>query len=97
MHKFIQYTCKTFMGNKYRCTIHLRSICSCSPLYFYLTKVDKFVMKKMQLVLEISKHEQIKASKQIKKLGTTFLNAQQMFVQQAIHISLLIPLYYSIR
>jgi hypothetical protein len=54
-------------------------------------------MKKMQSVLEIWKHEQIEASEQIKKLGTTFLNAQQMFVQQAIHISLLIPLYYSIR
>jgi hypothetical protein len=30
-------------------------------------------------------------------MGTTFLNAQQMFVQQAIHISLSIPLYHSTR
>ncbi len=40
----------------------------------------------MQSTLEKWKHEQIEASEQIKKLGTTFLNAQQMFVQQYVHI-----------
>ncbi len=40
----------------------------------------------MQLALEKWKHEQIEAYEQIKKLGTTFLNAQQMFVQQYVHI-----------
>jgi hypothetical protein len=32
------------------------------------------------------KHEQTKVFERIKKLGTTFLNAQQMFVQQVVHI-----------
>jgi hypothetical protein len=53
---------------------------------FYLTKIDKSVTKEMQSILEKWKHEQTKAYEQIKKLGTTFLNAQQMLKQQSIHI-----------
>ncbi len=32
-----------------------------------------------------------------KKLGNAFLNTQQMFIQQVVHITLSIPLYHSIR
>jgi hypothetical protein len=61
--------------------------CAAATYYtFYLTKVEKCLTKKMQSVLEKWKHEQTKAFEWIKKLGTTFLNAQQMFVQQSVHI-----------
>jgi hypothetical protein len=42
----------------------------------------------MQSMLSKCKHEQYETSKQIKKLGNTLLNAQQMSIQQAMHISL---------
>ncbi len=42
----------------------------------------------MQSMLRRCKHERYEAFKQIKTLGNTFLNAQQMSIQQAMHISL---------
>jgi hypothetical protein len=47
--------------------------------------------------LEKCKHTQTKAFKHIKKIGNAFLDAQQMFVQQAIHITLSIPLHHATR
>jgi hypothetical protein len=38
----------------------------------YLIKVDKYVIQKMKIILNKCKHEQIEASKQIKKLGNAF-------------------------
>jgi hypothetical protein len=63
----------------------------------YLIKVDKYVIQKMKIILNKCKHEQIEAFKCIKKLGNAFLNAQQMFVQQVVHITLSMPLYHSTR
>jgi len=60
----------------------------------YLTKVNKYVTQKMQSMLRKCKHEQYEALKQIKKLGNTFLNAQQMSIQQVMHISLSNPFYH---
>jgi hypothetical protein len=51
----------------------------------------------MQIILDKCKNEEIKTPWQIKKLGTAFLNAQQMLIQQAVHICLSIPLYHSIK
>ncbi len=51
----------------------------------------------MKIILEKCKFEQIETLKWIKKLGTPFLNAQQMSIQQVVHISLFIPLYHAIR
>jgi hypothetical protein len=55
----------------------------------------------MKIILNKCKHEQKEASKCMKKLGNAFLNAQQMFVQQGVHITLSIPLsipfYHSTR
>jgi hypothetical protein len=42
----------------------------------------------MQTMLSKCKHEQYETSEWIKKLGNTFLNAQQIYIQQAMHISL---------
>jgi hypothetical protein len=39
---------------------------------FYLRKTDKFVTQEMKIILNKCKHEQIEASKQIKKLGNAF-------------------------
>ncbi len=39
-------------------------------------------------MLSKCKHEQYETSKQIKKLGSMLLNAQQKSIQQALHISL---------
>ncbi len=55
---------------------------------FYLTKVNKSITQKMQSMLSKCKHEQYETSKQIKKLGSMLLNAQQKSIQQALHISL---------
>jgi len=63
----------------------------------YLTKVDKSITQKMQLVLEKYKYEQTKTFEHIKKLGNAFLNPQQMSDQQAIHKALSIPLYHATR
>jgi hypothetical protein len=46
----------------------------------------------MKILLNKCKHEQIEAYECIKKLGNAFLNAQQMSIQQTIHITLSIPL-----
>jgi hypothetical protein len=48
-------------------------------------------------MLRKCRHERYEAFKQIKKLRITFLNAQQMSIQQAMHISLSIPFYHSTR
>jgi hypothetical protein len=48
-------------------------------------------------MLRECKHEQYETFKQIKKLRNTFLNAQQMSIQQTMHISLSISFYYSTR
>jgi len=86
------------MGSKYRCVKYILDpysiVAYCT---FYLTKVNKYVTQKMQSMLKKCKHEQYEAFKQIKKLGNTFLNAQQMSIQQAMHISLSIPFYHSTR
>jgi hypothetical protein len=55
---------------------------------FHLTKVSKSITQEMQSMLSKCNHEQYETSKRIKKLGSTFLNAQQMSIQQAVHISL---------
>ncbi len=49
----------------------------------------------MQIILDKCKNEETKTPRQIKKLRNAFLNAQQMLIQQAIHICLSIPLYHS--
>ncbi len=51
----------------------------------------------MQSMLRKCQHEQYEAFKQIKKLKYTFWNAQQMSIQQAMHISLSIPFYHPTR
>jgi hypothetical protein len=51
----------------------------------------------MKYILNKWKTEQTKASKWIKELGNAFFNAQQMPIQQVVHISLSIPLYHSER
>ncbi len=48
----------------------------------------------MNITLDMCKHEQTKPYECIKKLGNAFLNAQQMFIQQVVHITLSIPLYH---
>jgi hypothetical protein len=55
---------------------------------FYLTKVIKSITQEMQFMSNKCKHEQYETSKQIKKLENQFLNAQLMFIQQAVNISL---------
>ncbi len=47
--------------------------------------------------MEKCKHEQTKTFEHIKKLGNTLLDAQQMFVQKAIHMTLSIPLHHATR
>jgi len=64
---------------------------------FYFTKIDKYVTQKMKIILEKCKHEQTRTFECIKKLGNAFLNAQQMFIEQVVHITLSIPLYHSTR
>ncbi len=63
-------------------------------MYFLFSKKDKSITQKMKLLLNKCKHEQIEAYECIKKLGNAFLNAQQMSIQQTIHITLSIPLYH---
>jgi hypothetical protein len=58
---------------------------------FYLTKVDKSITREMRIIWDKCKCEKTKAFEQIKKLRNAFLNAQQMSIQQAIHICLSIP------
>jgi hypothetical protein len=48
----------------------------------------------MKIILDKCEHEQIEASKCIKKLRNAFLNAQQMSIQQVVHITLSMPLYH---
>jgi hypothetical protein len=48
----------------------------------------------MKIFLNKCKHEQIETHECIKKLRNAFLNAQQMSIQQTIHITLSIPLYH---
>jgi hypothetical protein len=55
---------------------------------FYLTKINKSITQEMQSMLNKCRHEQYEPFEQIKKLGNIFLNAQQMSIQQAMHISL---------
>ncbi len=43
------------------------------------------------------KHEKTTTFERIKKLRNAFLNAQQMSIQQAIHLYLSISLYHSTR
>jgi len=64
---------------------------------FYFTKIDKYVIQEMKIILEKCKHEQTRTFECIKKQGNEFLNAQQMFIQQVVHITLSIPLYHSTR
>jgi len=61
-----------------------------APSYYtsYLRKVNKIVDQEMHSILNKCKHEQTQASKCIKNLDNAFLNAQQIFGQQAIHIML---------
>jgi hypothetical protein len=75
----------TYVGSKYKCIIHFRSIFCCSLLHFLF---NKNIQIKMQSMLSKCKHEQYEPTEQIKKLGNTFLNAQLMSIQQAMHISL---------
>jgi hypothetical protein len=82
MYKCIWHTCRTFVGNKYRCTIFFRSICNIVILYFkssYLTTLDKYISQEMKIMLDKYKHKQTKTFEHIKKLEGVFLNAQQMF------------------
>jgi hypothetical protein len=51
----------------------------------------------MQIILDKCKNEETETCRRIKKLRNAFLNAQQMLIQQAIHICLSIPLYHSIK
>jgi hypothetical protein len=68
-------------------------------LYYssYLTKINKFVTQEMKIILNKCKHEQTETYEHIEKLGNAFLNAQQMSIQQVVHITLSIPLYRSTR
>jgi hypothetical protein len=45
----------------------------------------------MKIILDKCKCEETKTFKQILKLGNVFLNAQQMSIQQVVHICLSIP------
>jgi hypothetical protein len=49
----------------------------------------------MKIISNKCKHEQTKTFEHIKQLGNVFLNAQQMSIQQVVHITLSIPLYHS--
>jgi hypothetical protein len=51
----------------------------------------------MQIILDKCKNEETKTPRQIKKLRNAFLNAQQMLIQQAVHICLSIALYHPIK
>jgi hypothetical protein len=93
-NKCIWNTCRTLVGNKYKCTIYCRSICSNIVLYFLFKKIEKSITQKMKILLNKCKHEQIETYECIKKLRNAFLNAQQMSIQQTIHITLSIPLYH---
>jgi hypothetical protein len=55
---------------------------------FYLIEINKLITQEMQSMLSKCKHEHYEPSEQIKKIGNTFSNAQQMSIQQAMHISL---------
>jgi hypothetical protein len=48
----------------------------------------------MKIILNKCKHIHMNA---LKRLGNAFLNAQQMSIQQVVHITLSIPLYHSTR
>jgi hypothetical protein len=63
----------------------------------YLAKIDQFVTQKLKIIIDKCKHEKIETFKCIKKLRNAFLNAQQMPIQQVVHITLSIPLYHSTR
>ncbi len=52
----------------------------------YLTKINNLITQEMKIVLNKFKHEQTKTSEHIKKLRNIFLNAQQMSIQQVVHI-----------
>jgi biotin synthase-related radical SAM superfamily protein len=54
---------------------------------FYLTKVNKSITQEMQSMLNKCKHEQYETSKRIKRLKNALKNAQQMSIQQIVHIS----------
>jgi hypothetical protein len=60
---------------------HLDTIVYCT---FYLTKINKYVLKNTIHAKQKYKHEQYEAFKQILKY--VFLNAQQMFIQQVLHL-----------
>jgi hypothetical protein len=46
MYKCISHTCRTLVGNKYKCTIYFRSICNNIVLYFLFNRKNNLYLKK---------------------------------------------------
>jgi hypothetical protein len=62
-----------------------------------MTKVDKSMTSAFRRIQKEHEISHIDAIKMIRMLGNTLLNLQQMFSQQAVHISLSLPLNCSSR
>lgn len=60
----------------------------------YVKKVDKTITKEFRTIINYYQHEKTYVISR-KKIGNTFLNAQQIFAQLAIYIVLSIHLYHS--
>jgi hypothetical protein len=63
----------------------------------YLTKVDKSVTAEMKATLEKCKYEQTSDVERVRKMGNSFLNAQQMPAQLAVYLALSLPLHHATR
>jgi hypothetical protein len=63
----------------------------------YLTKVDKSVTAEIKATLEKCKYEQTSDVERVRKMGNSFLNAQQMPAQLAVYLSLSMPLHHASR
>jgi seryl-tRNA(Sec) selenium transferase len=61
----------------------------------YLTKVDKSVIAEMKAALEKYKYEQTSDVERVRKMGNSFLNAQQMPTQLVVYLSLSTPLHHT--
>lgn len=61
----------SFMWNKYRCIIYIRSIRWCYILDF-INKVDKSITQEMEVILNKYENKKIETSKCIKKVRNVF-------------------------
>jgi hypothetical protein len=60
----------------------------------YLIRVDKFVTAEMKATLEKCIHKQTSHIERIRKMGNSFLNAQQMPAQVAVYLALSLFLHH---